>query len=186
RPQGGVSSYLQSSTEADMGLSYLFERGSKRTRRYQAAKDTTAVTRSQVADNERTLAFQVASLFINVELAESTLGIARQNLASFQTTVDVGESRFRSGDSSENDYLKIKLQLLQFETDLQTAQLARVQALSDLRQQLGYESVPADYDVVGQLEYEPLKVTLENLQIQALRNRPDLRAAEEGITVACS
>src|SRR5262249_55439690 len=65
-------------------------------------------------------------------------------------------------------------------------QLARVQALSDLRQQVGYESVPADYDIVGQLEYQPLKLTVENLQMQALRNRPDLRAAEEGITAACS
>jgi hypothetical protein len=38
----------------------------------QAAKDQTAVTRWQVADNERTLTFSVATDFINVELAEST------------------------------------------------------------------------------------------------------------------
>src|ERR1022692_4266911 len=92
---------------------------------------------------ERTLGFQVASLFINVELAESTIDIAQQNLKSFQNTVDISESQYKSGALSENDYLKIKIQVLQFQTDLQQAQLAKIQALSDLRQQLGYESVPA-------------------------------------------
>ena len=54
RPQRRtVPDYLHDSTEGDMGLSYLFERGKKRQHRLQAAKDATAVTRSQVADNER-------------------------------------------------------------------------------------------------------------------------------------
>ena len=98
------------------------------------------MTRSQVEDNERTLKFQVASLFINVQLAESTLDLTQQNLTSYQKTVDLSETQFKGGAISENDYLKIKLQLLQFQTDLQQAQLSRVQALSDLRQQLGYEN----------------------------------------------
>ncbi len=38
----------------DLGVSYLFERGKKRQHRLAAAKDQTAVTRSTVADNERT------------------------------------------------------------------------------------------------------------------------------------
>src|SRR5579864_1370603 len=72
----GIANYLHDSTEGDIGLSYLFERGKKRQHRLQAAKDATAVTRSQVADTERGLTFQVASLFINVQLAESTLELA--------------------------------------------------------------------------------------------------------------
>lgn len=178
--------FLRDSTEIDTGLSYLIERGKKRQHRLQAAKDTTAMTRSQVEDDERTLSFQVASLFINVQLAESTLDLARQNLKSFQDTVDISESQFRAGGISENDYLKIKLQLLQFQTDVQQAQLARVQALSDLRQLLGYESVSPDYDVAGSFEYQPLKVNLEDLQMKARQNRPDLRAAREGVTSANS
>jgi cobalt-zinc-cadmium efflux system outer membrane protein len=181
-----LGSYLHDSTEGDIGLSYLFERGKKRQHRLQAAKDATAVTRSQVADNERTLTFQVASLFINVQLAESTLDLAQQNLKSFQNTVEIAEFQHKSGSISENDYLKIKLQLLQFETDVQQAQLARVQALSDLRQQLGYESVPRDYDVAGAFEYQPLGVRLDDLQTKAVANRPDLRAAQQGVTAANS
>jgi cobalt-zinc-cadmium efflux system outer membrane protein len=181
-----LAAYLQGSTEGDIGVSNLFERGNKRAHRLQAARDTTAVTRSQVADNERTVAFQVASLFINVQLAESTLELTEQNLKSFQKTVDIGEAQFKGGSISENDFLKIKLQLLQFQTDDQQARLARVQALSDLRQQLGYESVPADYDISGSFEYQPRILILNELQASALQNRPDLRAAELSINAAGS
>jgi outer membrane protein, heavy metal efflux system len=185
-PSNQNSTYYHDSTEADMGLGYLIERGRKRQHRLQAAKDITAQTRSLVADNERSLTFGVASLFVNVQLAESTLELAEQDLKSFQQTVDLGETRFKAGAISEDDYLKIKLQLLQFETDLQQAQLARVQGLSDLRQLLGYESVSPDYDVAGTFDYQSVKGNLEDLQLKALQNRPDYRAAQQGVTAANS
>jgi outer membrane protein, heavy metal efflux system len=185
-PNGSVRSYLADSTEGDIGLSYLFERGKKRQHRLQAAKDATAVTRSTVADNERSLTFQVSTLFINVQLAESTLDLAREDLKSFQNTVDLSEKQFKAGSISENDYLKIKLQLLQFQTDVQQAEVSREQSLSDLRQLLGYDSVARDYDVAGAFEYQPLAVQLEELETKALANRPDLRAAKQGIEAAKS
>jgi cobalt-zinc-cadmium efflux system outer membrane protein len=181
-----LADYLKNSTEADIGLSYLFERGNKRFHRLQAARDATAVTRSQVEDNERGLSFQVASLFINVQLAESSLALALENLKSFQNTVEIAERQYKSGAISENDSLKIKLQLLQFQTDVQQAQLARAQALSDLRQLLGFDSVPADYEIAGAFEFQPLVVSLDELQRKALQNRPDLRAAQQSVNAANS
>jgi cobalt-zinc-cadmium efflux system outer membrane protein len=186
KPGAGFLDYLHDSTEGDIGMSYMFERGQKRQHRLKAAKDTTAVTRSQVTDNERTLTFQVAQLFVNVQLAESTLELAHQDLNSFQDTVRISENQFRTGGISENDYLKIKLQLVQFEQDVHQADLSRVQALSDLRQQLGYESVPRNYDVAGSFDYQPLTVKLEDLELKAIENRPDLRAAVLGINAATS
>jgi cobalt-zinc-cadmium efflux system outer membrane protein len=180
------TTYLHDSTEADLGLGYLIERGHKRARRYQNAKDVTDQTRSLVADNERGLTYQVAGLFVNVQLAESTIDLAQQDLKSFRTTVDIGEFQFKAGGISENDYLKMELQLLQFETDLEQAQLARAQGLSDLRQLLGYESVSADYDVVDAFDYLPMKANLDDLQMQALQSRPDLRASVQGVTAANS
>ena len=46
--------------------------------------------------------------------------------------------------------------------------------------------MPADFDVIGDLAYQPLQAKLEDLQAQALRERPDFRAAELGITAAQS
>ncbi|HEV7968132.1 MAG TPA: TolC family protein [Candidatus Acidoferrales bacterium] len=185
---GGQSTgtYLKNNTEGDIGMSYLIERGGKRLDRLQAQKDITAQTRSLVADSERGLTFQVATLFFNAQLAESTLDLAEQDLKSFQSTVDISEHQFQVGGLSENDFLMIKLQLLQFESDLMQAQLSRTQSLSDLRQLLGYESVSAEYDVASDFEYQPVKANLEDLQMKALQNRPDLRAAQQGVTAADS
>ena len=185
-PASFTGTYLHDSTEADIGLSYLLERGDKRNRRFYAARDATAVTRSQVLDSERQLTFQVATLFTNVQIAESTLELATTDLSSFQNTVDIGKLQFEKGAISENDYLKIQLQLLQFQGDVGAAHLARVEALSDLRQLVGYESVPADYDVGGKFDYLAVNVSLEDLQLKALRLRPDLLAANQGITAAQS
>jgi cobalt-zinc-cadmium efflux system outer membrane protein len=185
-PDQASADYVNSAAQFDLGVSYLFERGKKRQHRLAAAKDQTAVTRSQVADNERGLAFQVATLFTNAQLAESALDLAQQNLKSFQNTVDVSKERYRAGDISDDNYLKIKLQLLQFQSDASQAKLARVQALSDLRQLLGRESVPLDYDVAGAFDYQPLSAKMEDLQAKALATRPDLRAAQQGVTSANS
>jgi cobalt-zinc-cadmium efflux system outer membrane protein len=180
------ANYMDESAQFDLGVSYLFERGKKRQHRLQAAKDQTAVTASQVADNERSVTFQVATLFTNAELAESTLELSQEDLKSFQNSVDISQQRYKDGDISEDDYLKIKLQLLQFQTDASQAQLARVQALSDLRQLMGYESVPAAYDVAGSFEYQAVTGNVEDFQAKALATRPDLRAAVLGVTAANS
>jgi cobalt-zinc-cadmium efflux system outer membrane protein len=186
QPSNFSANYMDNTAQFDVGVSYLFERGKKRQHRLQAAKDQTAVTRSLVADNERTLTFNVVTDFINVELAESTLELANQDLKSFQETVDITEARYKAGNIGLDDVLKMKLQLLQFQTDVAQAKLARVQGLSDLRQLLGYEQVSADYDLAGSFDYQPMKGGLEDMQAAALKNRPDLLAAQQGVAAANS
>ena len=171
-PHSFNSSTLDNITEFDAGFSYTIERGHKRQARIRAARDQTAVTRSQVSDNERTL--------------KSNLDLAKQDLASFQETVNISEARYKAGDISEGDLLKIKLQMLQFRTDVSSAELNLVQARASLRGLLGYDAAPEKYDVVGELTYAPLHGNKEDLQATALGLRPDLRAAEQGVTAAQS
>lgn len=176
--------YLDQSAQFDAGIGYLFERGKKRQHRLQAAKDQTSVVRSLVTDNERQLVFNVSQQFVDVLLAESTLEFAQQDLGSFQKTVDISKERFRAGDMSEGDFLKIKLQLLQFQSDVSAAKLAKLQSLAALRQLLGFETVPDDYDVQGTLDYQPVHAELNGLKNVAALNRPDLRAAQQSVTAA--
>jgi outer membrane protein, heavy metal efflux system len=177
---------LNNLQQFDIGVGYLFERGRKRQNRLQAARDTTAVTMATVADTERTLIFNVSQQFINVLLANSTLQFALEDLNSFQETVNISDERYRAGDISEGDNLKIKLQLLQFQTDVSSARVAKVQALGSLRQLVGYASLPHDYDCAGDLDYKPLAASLPDLEAKALAERPDLKAAKKGITAANS
>ena len=83
-PQDFSGENLNETQQFDIGIGYLFERGHKRQRRLQAARDQTAVTRAQVTDAERTLVFNVGQQCISILLAESTLQFALQDLKSFQ------------------------------------------------------------------------------------------------------
>jgi outer membrane protein, heavy metal efflux system len=177
---------LDQEQQFDLGVGYLFERGHKRQHRLQAAVDQTNVTKATISDDERSLSFNVAQQFVTVLLAESTLRFAELDLKSFQNTVDISETQYKSGYISEGDYLKIKLQLLQFQTDVSSAKLARVQGLVALRALLGYDAVPANYDVAGDLSYQPVSATVDDLQAEALRYRPDYHAAVLGVTAAQS
>lgn len=183
-PNQFTSTYIDNDAQFDIGVGYLFERGKKRQHRLQAAKDVTELSRWQVSDTERQLTFNVAQQFISALLAQSTLDFAEQDLKSFQSTVDISEARRKAGDLSEGDFLKIKLQLLQFQSDVASAKLAKIQAIAALRQLVGYESVPEEFDVAGDLEYQPVPAGLDELKARSLRTRPDLMAARQGVISA--
>ena len=185
-PEEFGTSYLNTQAQFDIGIGYLFERGRKRQHRLEAARDQTAVARDQVDDAQRQLIFNLSQQFVAVLLAQSTIDLANQDLDSFQQTVDISNERYKLGDMSEGDLLKIRLQLLQFQSDLSAARLAKVQALAALRQYLGFESVPDNYDVDGELAYAPVHAGMDDLKALALRSRPDLQAAQQGVVAARS
>jgi cobalt-zinc-cadmium efflux system outer membrane protein len=178
------SNYWQTQAQYDVGISYLFERGKKRRHRLDAAKTATAVTEAQVADAQRTVLANAAQLYVSALLAKANLELAENLLDGYRRTVKVSQDRFNAGALSKNDLLKIQLQTLQFETEVNTDRLAKVQALAALRQFLGFDSVPADYDVAGSLVYEPVPLRLEDVQARALADRPDLLAAQRSVTAS--
>jgi len=185
-PSNFTSTYLDNGVQFDAGIGYLFERGRKRQNRFQSAKDNTSVTEAQVKDNERTLTFSVAQQFFAALLAQSTIELAEQDLKSFQQTVDIGQAQYKAGAISEGDFLKIRLQMLQFQSDIAAARLAKVQALALLHQLLGYAAVPDNFDVEGELTYQPIHTGLDDLKALALRTRTDLLAAQRSVTAAQS
>jgi len=178
------SEYIDNTAQFDIGLGYLFERGKKRQRRLQAAKDMTAVTEAQVVDAERMTVGSTAQQFVAALLAKANLELAEQLLQSYEHTMAISQEQFKVGGMSRVDLLKIQLQNLQFQSDVSAARIAKVQALADLRQLMGYDSVPRDYDVSGELTFTPIRFNLEELQARAMNERPDLLAARRGITAA--
>src|SRR5208337_275744 len=180
------SNYIDTTAQFDMGVGYLFERGRKRQHRLQAAKDLTAVTEAQVADAERTTVESAAQQFINALLAKANLEFAIQLLDSYQHSVNISQEQYNAGGLSKVDLLKIQLQTLQFQSDVSAARIAKAQALGSLRQLMGFDSVPRDYDVAGELAYQPQSLRVEDLQARALSLRPDLQAARRSVTSATS
>jgi cobalt-zinc-cadmium efflux system outer membrane protein len=167
-------------------LGYLFERGGKRDRRVQVARDATEMTARTVDDAARQVRFQVGQAFVGALLAKATLDFARQDLLDFTEVVDLNRKRVTGGDLAEGDYLKIALQKLQFEQDVSAAEVALVQSKAVLRQLVGYDTVAEDFDVVGELARHPAAVSLEALERDAIAARPDLQAARVNTKLAGS
>lgn len=165
-------------------FSYTFERGGKRRSRSTVAQDTTDVTTKVTADVERQVRFQTEQAFVGVLLAKSVLKLAQDNLTNFSDVVTLNQQRVASGDLSEGDFLKISLQKLQFQQDVSAAQVGLVQAKAALRQLVGFDTLPDDYDVAGELAYTAHRVNLDELKREALQSRPDLLAAQSGVRLA--
>jgi cobalt-zinc-cadmium efflux system outer membrane protein len=183
-PKTITLNYLNNTAEYDASVGYTIERGHKRQARVEAARDATAVVRAQVDDNVRTLRFNVAQQFIGALLDKSSLEFARQDLASWQNTTSISQAQYNAGAMSEGDLDTIKLQTLQFENTVSADQLGLAQALIALRQQVGLSALPDNFDVAGDLAFQPVHGNVDDFKMLALKNRPDLNAARLSVIAA--
>jgi len=166
------------------GISYLFERRNKRGLRYEAAKEGTAIGVAQTDDAERTLLFNLRTAFVGVLQAKAVLRLAKDNLGYYDKILKVSRDRFQAGDISRIDLDRLELQRLEYESDLQNAEVnlrtnkINLLALLDDRR-------PVDsYDVDGPFDFHEDLLALEDYRQQAIDARPDLRAAVLGVKQA--
>lgn len=183
-PSEFTSKNLNNNIEFDAGISYPFELGGKREARMKAAQTTTNVTTYQVSNDERRLRYRVAEQFINVLYADSKLSFAKQDLTSFDNSLSISEKQYKAGSISHGSLLKIQLQRLLFQTDVQSAEVEAIQAKNQLRQLVGFSALPQHFEVIGQLQANDPKRSLLGLEAEALRSRPDLQAAREQVIEA--
>lgn len=175
---------LRTNQEFTNSVTYTIERGGKREKRVQVAQDATDVTVKTVADNERQLKSLVAQAFINVLLAKSNLEFAQADLKDFSQIVEINRQRLSAGDISNADFLKITIQQLDLEQGVSAAQLALLQGKAAMRQLVGYDTVPEDFDVSGALHHPKYTISQADLEKEALLSRPDFLAAQSSVKLA--
>jgi outer membrane protein, heavy metal efflux system len=166
------------------GISYLHERQHKRELRLASAQVATAVAISAQSDLERNLMFNLRDAFVRVLLQKSVLGIANENLEYYDKEIAINRERFNAGAISKVDFQRVELQRIQFQSDLQTAEVnlrtAKIDLLALLR-----ERTPVDqFDVVEEFDFTDPAITLEKLRKVALEARPDLKEAEQSLEKA--
>jgi cobalt-zinc-cadmium efflux system outer membrane protein len=165
-------------------VSYLHERQHKRELRLESAKGATAIAISSQADLERGLLFALRSAFVGTLQAKAVLRVAKENLAYWDQVLDISRTRFQAGDIAQIDFDRLELQRVQFESDLQTAEVnlrtAKIQLLMLLN-----DRTPVDqFDVMGLYEFNEQLSPLEDFRKIALDNRPDLKAAVQSVDKA--
>jgi cobalt-zinc-cadmium efflux system outer membrane protein len=172
--------FQNDTTSATFGIYQEFEIGGKRSARLGSARLATQISQTDSADARRTLTLNLRQAFVSALQAKSDLEFARDNLATYQKTVDIDNDLFQHGEISRADFLRIQLQMLQFQTDLDDAELEMKTAKAALRGLLGPNNLPQDFEVEGDLKAAPFDKDLTELEKQAVENRPDLKSAETG------
>ena len=108
-------------TQVSTTGSYLHERQHKRELRLESAQKGTAVAESQLEDQKRTLLFNLRTAFVQTLQQKAVLALARDNLSYYDHLLGISQDRFKAGDISRVDLDRLELQRVQYESDLQTA-----------------------------------------------------------------
>jgi cobalt-zinc-cadmium efflux system outer membrane protein len=173
-----------SPTQATAALSYLHERQHKRELRLESAKDATAVANSSQTDLERTLLFSLRAAFVQTLQAKAVLEVTRDNLNYYDKVLGVSRERFHAGDIAQVDLDRLELQRVQYESDLQAAEVNLRTAKIEILAMLNDRTPLEQFDVTGAYEFSEQLQPLDDLRQIALDTRPDLKAAIESVEKA--
>ena len=132
-----------------MSFSYLHERAHKRELRRDSARQSTAIAQSSYSDQERALLFMLRGAFVQVLQAKAVLQNARENLDYWDRQLEINQARFKAGDMALMDLNRLELQRVQFESDLEGANVklrtSKIQLLQLLDERMPIEQ----FDVTG-------------------------------------
>src|SRR5580658_828879 len=166
------------------GISYLHERRHKRELRLESAKKGTLIAESSHADLERTLIFNLRGAFVSTLQAKAVLQLAKDNLEYYDHVLDISRTRFNAGDIAQIDLDRLELQRVQYESDLQTAEVNLRTAKIQLLMLLNDRSPIEQFDVSGPYDFDDQLMSRDEFRKIAMDTRPDLRAAVEAVEKA--
>jgi len=165
-------------------VSYLHERQRKRELRLESAQKATGIAVSGQVDLERTLIFTLRMAFVQTLQEKAILDLAKENLAYYDHVLDVNRDRYKAGAIAQVDLDRLELQRVQYESDLQTAEVnlrtAKIQLLTLLNDWIPVEQ----FDVTGPFDFSAQIVPLDDVRQMALDTRPDLKAALQSVDKA--
>lgn len=163
---------------------YLHERQHKRELRLESAQKATAIAVSGQSDLERGLLFTLRSAFVGTLQAKAVLQLATDNLQAWDKVLNISRNRFDAGGIARIDFDRLDLQRVQFESDLQTAEVnlrtAKIQLLMLLNDRIPVEQ----FELQGLFDYNDELLPLDEFRKIAMDNRPDLRAALQAVDKA--
>lgn len=165
-------------------ISYLHERDHKRELRLESAKKGTIIAEYDHADLDRTLLYDLRAAFVSTLEAKQVLKLAQDNLAYWDHVLDITRTRFNAGDIAQIDLDRLELQRVQYESDVQTAEVdlrtAKIQLLTLLDDQTPIEQ----FEVTGAYDFNAQLLPREDFRKIAMDTRPDLKAAIEAVDKA--
>lgn len=155
-------------------IQQLFEMAGKRGYRMESAGFGARSAEANFEDAIRQLTFTVKDAYYRVQLAQRRLALAEENRDRFSRILEVNTIRFKKGYIAEVDLIRIRLQVVDFQSQIIQAIQDGNQARADLRVLLGL-SPSVDVLLTTQLDYHLVEPDIVALRRLALDTRPDIR-----------
>jgi cobalt-zinc-cadmium efflux system outer membrane protein len=128
--------------------------------------------------------FTLRAAFVQVLEAKAIVDLSKQELDYYDHIIDISQERFKAGDLAEIDFDRIELQRVQYESDLQAADVDLRTSKIQLRQLLDDKTPIDQFDVQGPFDFTDQLQALDAFHQIAIDNRPDLRAALQSVQQA--
>ncbi len=177
---GTLSSYTQGRTLSNSGqlftqVSQLFELAGKRGYRIESAGFGAQSAEAAFEDAVRQLGFTVKDTYYRTQLAQRRLVLAEENRERFSRILDINTIRFKKGYIAEVDLIRIRLQMVDFQSQVIQALQEAESAKGELRQLLRL-SPKTVLELTTELGFRRIDPDIEKLRVAALAVRPDIRA----------
>jgi cobalt-zinc-cadmium efflux system outer membrane protein len=177
---GTLSSYTQGRTLSNSGqlftqVAQLFELAGKRGYRIESAGFGTQSAEAAFEDAVRLLGLTVKDSYYRIQLAQRRLVLAEENRERFSRILDVNTIRFKKGYIAEVDLIRIRLQMVDFQSQVIQSLQEAESAKGDLRQLLQL-SPSTVLELTTELGFRRIDPDIEKLRVTALAMRPDIRA----------
>jgi outer membrane protein, heavy metal efflux system len=159
------------------------ELGGKRALRERVATATISAAEKRFADAMRQGVAEVKRLYFQAVLAKQDIEVASENRQTFEQLVQLNVARFQEGAIPEGDLIKVRLERMKFDSAIRQAELSFKQAMIRLAENLEDDAISKG-NVVVQTPASLINVDIESLLQTALRERPDVQAAEDEVRAA--
>src|SRR5262249_60014186 len=183
RPLASFTQGLTASTSGQLFIQaqQLFELAGKRGYRIESAGFGTQSTEASFEDAVRQLGFTVKDSYYRIQLAQRRLVLAEENRDRFSRILGINTIRFNKGYIAEVDLIRIRLQMVDFQSQVIRAVQEAESARGDLRQLLRL-SPKTGMELTTELGFRRIDPDLDKLQVTALAVRPDIRAKRHTVS----
>jgi len=176
---GTLSAYTQGRNIGNSGqlfgqVQQLFELAGKRGYRIESAAFGTQSVEAAFEDAVRQLTFTVKDAYNRTQLAQRRLALAEENRDRFSRILDVNTIRFKKGYIAEVDLIRIRLQFIDFQSQVIQSIQEGDSARGDLRQLLRV-SPATGLELTSEFDYKRIDPDINRLRTVALDARPDVR-----------
>ena len=163
-------------------FSQLIEVAGKRGLRIESSGFATEAAESDFRDAVRIFSNMVRDSYYDLLLAQENRWLAQEIVDHYGVISKANRLRLKSGDVSESEFLRVKMEALRAESDLDNAQATVEQAQANLAVVLRWPDKSLQFEAKDQwpeIQEIGQRHTKEELISQALRQRPDLLADKQ-------